>query len=69
MATRWAARVAYALVLLVSAQFAGAQTPPQTSDEALRAMEQMAGVIFSGQVTAVRRQVCLLYTSGVLRSE
>jgi hypothetical protein len=66
MATRWAARVAYALVLLVSAQFAGAQTPPQTSDEALRAMEQMAGVIFSGQVTAVRRQVGTNGATGVV---
>jgi hypothetical protein len=56
MATQRAARVAYALALILGAQVGWAQTPPQTSDEALQAMEQMAGVIFSGQVTAVRRQ-------------
>jgi hypothetical protein len=63
---RFAARTAYVLALLLGAQAGRAQTPPQTSDEALLAMERMAGVIFSGQVTAVRRQVGTHGATGVV---
>lgn len=58
MAWRDAVRMGCAIVvaLIASGQTLG-QTPAQSSDDALRAMEQMAGVIFSGQVTAVRREV------------
>jgi len=63
---RFAARTGCALALLLGLQVARAQTPPQTSDAALLAMEQMAGVIFSGQVAAVRRQVGTNGATGVV---
>lgn len=63
---RFAARTAYALALLLGLQVVRAQAPPQTPDAALLAMEQMAGVIFSGQVTAVRRQVGTNGATGVV---
>jgi hypothetical protein len=58
-----------ALALALSAQAACGQTPPQSSDEALRAMEQMAGVIFAGQVIAVRRQAGSDGATGVVEIE
>jgi hypothetical protein len=58
--------MAYALILALGAQVACAQTPPQSADDALLAMEQMAGVIFVGQVTAVQRVVGTNGATGVV---
>ena len=70
MASRWAARIACALALVFGVECGVAQeppqtappqtappqtTPPQTTNDALHAMSQLAGVIFTGQVVAVRR--------------
>ena len=44
-----------ALGLGLWAGIGAAQTLPTTSEDALHAMEESAGVIFTGQVTAVRR--------------
>ena len=58
MATQRAARVAYALALILGAgsgQPGATPGTPQTADDALHAMSQAAGVIFAGQVVAVRR--------------
>jgi hypothetical protein len=46
-----------------------AQTLPLTSDDALHAMTQMAGVIFAGQVVAVRRHDATGGASGVVEIE
>jgi hypothetical protein len=58
--------MAFALALALSAQVAGAQTPPQSADQALLAMEQLAGVIFTGQVVAVHRTVGTNGATGVV---
>jgi hypothetical protein len=58
-----------AVALALSVQIASGQTPPQSSDEALLAMEQMAGVIFAGQVVAVRRQVGNDGAAGIVEIE
>jgi len=58
MASRWAVRIAcvVALVFVILATERGvAQEPPQTTNDALHAMSQLAGVIFTGQVIGVRR--------------
>ncbi|MDR3744874.1 MAG: hypothetical protein P4K80_01940 [Acidobacteriaceae bacterium] len=56
MAKRWALRMGCALALALGTEFGLAQaTPPQTTHEALRAMTRQAGVIFTGEVTGVRR--------------
>ncbi|MGD0797614.1 MAG: hypothetical protein ABR910_07805 [Acidobacteriaceae bacterium] len=57
----------WTLTLMLSVHAACAQAPAaESSDEALRAMEQMAGTIFAGQVTAVRHRVGSNGSTGVV---
>jgi len=69
MVWRCAVRTACAVALALGVQAAFAQALPQSSDEALHAMEQSAGVIFAGQVIAVRRQVGNDGAAGVVEIE
>ncbi len=60
MASRWAVRIGCALALIFAvacgvAQEPAQSPPPQSVDDALHAMAQLAGVIFTGQVVGVRR--------------
>ena len=77
MAWRWTVRVgcAVALVFVILVTECGvAQEPPQTAlpqttNDALRAMSRLAGVIFTGQVIAVRRIEGLNGATGVVEIE
>jgi hypothetical protein len=74
MAWRWGVRAgcAVALVFVILVTECGvAQEPPQTAlpqttNDALRAMSRLAGVIFTGQVIAVRRIEGLNGATGVV---
>jgi len=77
MAWRWTVRAgcAVALVFVILVTECGvAQEPPQTAlpqttNDALRAMSRLAGVIFTGQVIAVRRIEGLNGATGVVEIE
>jgi len=77
MAWRWGVRAgcAVALVFVILVTECGvAQEPPQTAlpqttNDALRAMSRLAGVIFTGQVIAVRRIEGLNGATGVVEIE
>ena len=56
-------------LLLVAATASGQNAPPRTVDEALHQMSDEAGVIFAGQVVAVRRQAGDNGASGVVEVE
>jgi len=61
MASRCGVRLAYSLALLFVAECGIAQKPPQSAlpsatQDALHKMSRLAGVIFTGQVVAVRQQ-------------
>jgi hypothetical protein len=69
MALQWTVRVACALALafaIFGAECGVAQEPPQTTNDALHAMSRLAGVIFTGQVVAVRRQDGVNGATGVV---
>ena len=63
MSSGWAVRSAVAVTLVFGimatacmvAQESPQATPPQTTNDALHAMSQLAAVIFTGQVVAIRR--------------
>jgi hypothetical protein len=55
LASRRGIQITWAFGLLFSAAFCPAQAPPQTGDAGLYAMWQQAAIIFTGQVTAIRR--------------
>jgi hypothetical protein len=70
MAWRCAVRMVWALGLALGAGAAvSAQTGAQSTDDALRAMEQAAGVIFAGQVIAVRPLAGADGSAGVVEIE
>lgn len=56
-------------LLLVAATVSAQSAPPRTVDEALHRMSDEAGVIFAGQVMAVRRQPGKNGASGVVEVE
>ena len=72
MAWRWAVRVACAVALVYMTECGVAQsalsqaTPPQSTNDALHSMSRLAGVIFTGQVVAVRRIEGLNGATGVV---
>jgi hypothetical protein len=68
-AVRMGCALVVALGVLIAPAQASAQTLAQSSDDALRAMEQIAGVIFAGRVLAVRRQVGNDGAAGVVEIE
>jgi hypothetical protein len=69
MASMRGMRSACALALVLTACRGVAQTLPQTTDDALHAMSQIAGVIFAGQVVAVRRHEAIDGATGVVEIE
>jgi hypothetical protein len=69
MASTCGARIACALALVFGARCGVDQMLPQSPDDALHAMSQMAGVIFTGQVIAVRRHEALDGATGVVEIE
>ena len=74
MASRWAVRFAWVLALVfgfLATECGVAQEPPQaalpqTTNDALHAISQLAGVIFTGQVLAVRRMDGVNGSTGVV---
>jgi hypothetical protein len=56
MASKRVTRIACALAVVLGGRFGFGQALPQSADDALHTMSQTAGVIFTGQVAAVRRQ-------------
>jgi len=74
MASQWGVRTACALALsfvIFGAECGVAQEPPQssapqTTNDALRAMSRLAGVIFAGQVIGARRLDGVNGTTGVV---
>jgi len=77
MASRGAVRIACALALgfvLLASECGAAQEPPQialpqTTNDALHAMSQLASVIFTGQVAVVRRMDGVNGATGVVEVE
>jgi hypothetical protein len=69
MATRKGVWIGCLLGLILGCGWGGAQTLPQTTEEALHDMAQLAGVIFAGQVVAVRRHAAAAGSTGVVEIE
>jgi len=69
MAARKRVWIGCLLGLVLGCEWGGAQTLPQTTEEALHDMAQLAGVIFAGQVVAVRRHAAAAGSTGVVEIE
>jgi hypothetical protein len=79
MASRWTVQLACTLILALAAVCGVAQEPaqaalphstaPQSTTDALHAMSRLAGVIFTGQVIAVRRMDAVTGATGMVEIE
>ena len=69
MASRFGVAIGCVLALVFGAECGRSQTLPQVTEDALHAMSLQAGVIFTGQVVSVRRNVGAGGATGVVEIE